>query len=61
MRQEEKTETRKDVASLVFPPAAEEFLKAETGIQDSEELRKHVSYVQEETYKASPRLPTTHL
>jgi len=37
-------------------PEEEAFFKAETGIQDMEELRKHVIEVHEEAYKVSTRL-----
>lgn len=40
-------------ALLVLGPDAERFFKAETRIQDSEKLRKHIIQVQQEAYKAS--------
>lgn len=39
---------------LVLDPDAERFFNAETGIQDTEELRKHIIEVQEEAYKVYP-------
>ena len=36
---------------LVLNPDVEEFFKVETGIQDTEELKKHLVQVQEEAYK----------
>ena len=39
---------------LVLDPETESFFKAETGIEDGEELKKHIIGVQEEAYKASP-------
>jgi len=42
-----------DGTLLELDPKEEAFLKAETGIQDTEELRKHITEVQEEAYKAS--------
>ena len=36
-------------------PEEEAFFQAETGIQDTEELRKHIIEIQEEAYKASNR------
>lgn len=44
-----------DGSFLVMNPETESFFKAETGIQDSEELRKHMIEVQEEAYKVSHR------
>ena len=38
---------------LVLDPETESFFKVESGIQDSEELRKHIIGVQEEAYKVS--------
>ena len=40
----------------MLDPEAERFFKAETGIQDTEELRKHIIGVQEEAYKVSCHL-----
>jgi hypothetical protein len=40
-------------ALLVMDPDTERFFKAETGIQDSEELRKHIIQTQQEACKAS--------
>ena len=37
-------------------PEEEAFFKAETGIQDPEELKKHAIEVHEEAYKVSTRL-----
>ena len=42
-----------DSSFLAFDLETERFFKAETGIQDTEELRKHIIEVQEEAYKAS--------
>ena len=42
-----------DASFLVLDPEIEEFFKAQTGIQDSDELRKHIVEVQEEAYKVS--------
>ena len=39
---------------LVLDPETESFFKAETRVEDGEELRKHIIGVQEEAYKASP-------
>jgi len=39
---------------LVLDPETERFFKAETGIQDSEELRKHIIEVQGEAYRVFP-------
>ena len=44
-----------DASFLVLDSETEEFFKAETGIQDSEELKKHIVEVQEEAYKVSHR------
>lgn len=38
---------------LVLDPETESFFKLETGIQDSEELRKHIVEVHKEAYKES--------
>ena len=51
------------VSFLGLYPDEEVFFKAETGIQDTEELRKHIIEVQEEAYKVSsccPRTDRTH-
>jgi hypothetical protein len=40
-------------ALLVMIPDTERFFKAETGIQDTGELRKHIIQTQQEAYKAS--------
>jgi len=42
-----------DGTLLELGPEEEAFFKTETGIQDSEELRKHVVDAHEEAYKAS--------
>ena len=42
-----------DGTLLELSPEEEAFLKAETGIQDTGELRKHIIEVQEEAYKVS--------
>ena len=42
-----------DGSFLELNPGEEAFFKAETGIQDTEELRKHIVGVQEEAYKVS--------
>lgn len=42
-----------DGTFLELGPKEEAFFKAETGIQDAEELRKHIIEVQEEAYKVS--------
>ena len=52
------TETRPrtlylDGTWLELNPQEEAFFKSETGIQDTEELRKHIIEVQEDAYKAS--------
>ena len=47
---------RLDGTFLELSPREEAFFKAETGIQDTEELRKHIIEVQEEAYKVSSRL-----
>ena len=44
-------------ALLIMDPDTERFFKAGTGIQDTEELRKHIIQVQRDAYKASRRLP----
>ena len=48
---------------LELDPDAERFFKAETKIQDSVELRKHIIEVQEEAYQVSRRPPdrTSHM
>ena len=40
---------------LVLKPDVEEFFKVEAGIQDTEELKKHLVQVQEEAYKVAHR------
>ena len=40
-----------DSSLLVLNPDVEEFFKVEAGIQDTEELKKHLVQVQEEAYK----------
>lgn len=40
-----------DSSLLVLDPDTESFFKAETGIQDTEELRKQIARVQEDAYK----------
>ena len=42
-----------DDSFLELNPGEEAFFKAETGIQDTEELTKHIVGVQEEAYKVS--------
>jgi len=42
-----------DGTSLELDPGEEGFFKAETGIQDTDELKKHIIEVQEEAHKAS--------
>ena len=42
---------------LVLGPETETFFKVETGIQDSEELKKHIIEVQGEAYKVNHRRP----
>ena len=44
-----------DSSLLVLRPDIEEFFKVETGIQDTEELKKHIVQVQEEAYKVAHR------
>ena len=39
--------------SLEITPEEEAFFKSETGIQDTEELKKHIIQVQEDAYKVS--------
>ena len=63
MGQNNEVETRPrtpqpDDALLVLYPETERFFKAETGIQDTEELRKHIIEVQQEAYKVSHPPPT---
>jgi hypothetical protein len=53
-----ETETRLrtihlDGTLLELDPEEEAFFKAETGIQDTENLKKHIIEVQEEAYKVS--------
>jgi hypothetical protein len=55
MGQDNRVESGGDL--LVLDPDTERFFKAETGIQDSEELRKHIIQVQQDAYKASDYLP----
>ena len=40
-----------DSSFLVLNPDVEEFFKVEAGIQDTEELKKHLVQVREEAYK----------
>jgi len=42
-----------DETLLELDPEEEAFFKAETGIQDTEELRKHIIDIQEEAFKVS--------
>jgi len=42
-----------DGALLELGPEEEAFFKAETGIQDTEELKKHIIETQQEAYKVS--------
>ena len=42
-----------DGTLLVLNPEEEAFFKSETGIQDTEELRKHIIEIQEDAYKVS--------
>jgi len=42
-----------DGTLLELDPEEEAFFRAETGIQDTEELKKHIVEVHEEAYKAS--------
>ena len=42
-----------DGTLLELNPKEEAFFKAETGIQDTDELKKHITEVQEEALKAS--------
>ena len=44
-----------DSSLLVLKPDIEEFFKVEAGIQDTEELKKHIVQVQEEAYKVAHR------
>ena len=44
---------RLDGGQFELNPEQEAFLKAETRIQDSEELRKHIIEVQEKAYQVS--------
>jgi hypothetical protein len=53
-----ETETRRrtldlDETLLELNPGEEAFFKSETGIQDTEELRRHIIEVQEDAYKVS--------
>jgi len=43
-----------DITLLELNPEEEAFFKAETGIQDTEELRKHIIEVHEDAYKVLP-------
>lgn len=45
---------------LVLDLDTETFFKAETGIHDTEELRKHVVQVQEDAYKVGRHHPSPH-
>ena len=42
-----------DHSLLVLNPDTETFFKAETGIQDTEELKEHIIEVQKEAFKVS--------
>ena len=42
-----------DNTLLELNPEEEAFFKSETGIQDTEELKKHIIEVQEDAYKVS--------
>ena len=42
-----------DGTLLELDPKEESFFKAETGIQDTDELKKYITEVQEEAYKVS--------
>ena len=42
-----------DSTWLELSPQKEAFFKSETGIQDTEELRKHIIHIQENAYKVS--------
>jgi len=58
MNHDLETETRLrtlplDDALLELHPKEEVFFKSETGIQDTEELRKHILGIQEDAYKVS--------
>ena len=44
---------RLDSTLLELNPEEEAFFKSETGIQDTEELKKHIIQVQEDAYKVS--------
>jgi len=46
-----------DGTLLELGPEEEAFFKVETGIQNPEELRKHIIDVHEEAYKVSTPLP----
>ena len=46
---------RPDSTLLELDPKEEAFFKEETGIQDTEELRKHIIEVQEEAYEVRSR------
>jgi len=45
-----------DGTLLELKPEEEAFFKSETGIQDTEELKKHIIEVQEDAYGVSPTL-----
>jgi len=47
-----------DDTLLGLNPEEEAFFKSETGIQDTEELRKHIIRVQEDAYKVIRRSRT---
>jgi len=47
-----------DDTLLELSPEEEAFFKFETGIQDTEELRKHIIEVQADAYKVSCHVPT---
>ena len=44
-----------DSSLLVLRPDIKEFFKVEAGIQDTDELKKHIVQVQEEAYKVAHR------
>jgi hypothetical protein len=45
--------THLELPSLEMEPAEEAFFKAETGIQNTEELRKHIIEIKEEACKVN--------
>ena len=49
-----------DSSLLELNPEEEAFFKSETGIHDTEELRKHIIEVQEDAYKVSCYLNKIH-